>query len=140
MISWWDIRKVLIFDDLVDSGLTMKEAIGYFLPIQDIRTAVLFQKQTTRFLPTYTYKKVGKERIKFIYEDLFLVCNNLIMYLLWEPIFYSLQWEWRNTWNPSIFIRFYGCDRLCKFCDSLYSVNEPKEYYQENIRRDDRRY
>lgn len=46
--------------------------------------------------------------------------------LLAEPIFLSLQWEWPNTWKPSIFIRFYGCNLCCKRCDSLYAVNNPE--------------
>lgn len=46
--------------------------------------------------------------------------------ILAEPIFLSLQWEWPNTWKPSIFIRFYGCNLCCKRCDSLYAVNSPE--------------
>ena len=46
--------------------------------------------------------------------------------ILAEPIFLSLQWEWPNTWKPSIFIRFYGCNLCCKRCDSLYAVNNPE--------------
>ena len=46
--------------------------------------------------------------------------------LLAEPIFLSLQWEWPNTWKPSIFVRFYGCNLCCKWCDSLYAVNNPE--------------
>lgn len=43
-----------------------------------------------------------------------------------EPIFLSLQGEWPNTWLPSIFIRFYGCNLCCNRCDSLYAVNNPE--------------
>lgn len=43
-----------------------------------------------------------------------------------EPIFKSLQWEWPNTWKPSIFIRFFWCNLCCKWCDSLYAVNQPE--------------
>ena len=46
------------------------------------------------------------------------------MYLA-EPIFLSFQWEWPNTWKPSIFVRFYGCNLNCKWCDSKYAVNKP---------------
>ena len=46
--------------------------------------------------------------------------------ILAEPIFLSLQWEWPNTWKPSIFVRFYGCNLCCKWCDSLYAVNNPE--------------
>lgn len=46
--------------------------------------------------------------------------------ILAEPIFLSLQWEWPHTWMPSIFVRFYGCNLCCKWCDSLYAVNKPE--------------
>ena len=46
--------------------------------------------------------------------------------ILAEPIFLSLQWEWPNTWKPSIFVRFYWCNLCCKWCDSLYAVNKPE--------------
>lgn len=42
-----------------------------------------------------------------------------------EPIFLSFQWEWPHTWMPSIFVRFYGCNLSCKWCDSKYAVNKP---------------
>jgi len=38
-----------------------------------------------------------------------------------SEIFYSLQWEWRNVWKSSIFIRFWWCNLKCDFCDSKYS-------------------
>ena len=43
-----------------------------------------------------------------------------------EPIFLSIQWEWPNTWKPSIFVRFFWCNLCCKWCDSLYAVNNPE--------------
>lgn len=46
--------------------------------------------------------------------------------ILAEPLFLSLQWEWPNTWKPSIFVRFYWCNLCCKWCDSLYAVNNPE--------------
>lgn len=42
-----------------------------------------------------------------------------------EDIFLSIQWEWPNTGKPSIFVRFFGCNLCCKWCDSLYAVNQP---------------
>lgn len=38
-----------------------------------------------------------------------------------SEIFFSLQWEWRNVWKPSIFVRFWGCNLKCTWCDSKYS-------------------
>jgi len=38
-----------------------------------------------------------------------------------SEIFQSIQWEWRNTWKPSIFIRFRWCNLKCTWCDSKYS-------------------
>ena len=46
--------------------------------------------------------------------------------ILAEPVFLSIQWEWTNTWKPSIFVRFYWCNLCCKWCDSLYAVNNPE--------------
>lgn len=53
--------------------------------------------------------------------------------ILAEPIFKSLQWEWPNTWLPSIFIRFYGCNLCCKWCDSLYAVNNPESVIKMTV-------
>lgn len=38
-----------------------------------------------------------------------------------SEIFYSIQGEWRNTWKPSVFVRFWGCNAHCTYCDSKYS-------------------
>jgi len=38
-----------------------------------------------------------------------------------SELFESIQWEWRNTWKPSIFIRFWWCNLKCIWCDSKYS-------------------
>lgn len=53
--------------------------------------------------------------------------------ILAEPIFLSLQWEWPNTWKPSIFVRFYGCNLCCKWCDSLYAVNNPESIVNTTV-------
>ena len=47
-------------------------------------------------------------------------------FILAEPIFVSCQGEWLLTGKPSIFIRFFGCNLDCNFCDSLYSVHYEK--------------
>lgn len=39
-----------------------------------------------------------------------------------SEIFYSLQGEWRNTGKPSIFVRFWGCNLRCGYCDTPYAV------------------
>lgn len=38
-----------------------------------------------------------------------------------SEIFYSIQWEGRNVWVPSIFVRFWWCNLACWYCDSKYS-------------------
>ena len=53
--------------------------------------------------------------------------------ILAEPIFLSLQWEWPNTWKPSIFVRFYWCNLCCKWCDSLYAVNNPESIIKKSV-------
>ena len=44
-----------------------------------------------------------------------------------SEIFESIQWEWRNTWKPSIFIRFWWCNFACTWCDSKYSWDNKVE-------------
>ena len=62
--------KILIFDDLVDSWETMKAAIDYFIYAwPKIKTAVLFHKLTSTYMPDYIYKKVGNMWLNFVYED-----------------------------------------------------------------------
>lgn len=46
--------------------------------------------------------------------------------ILAEKPFLSIQWEWPYVWTPAIFIRFYGCNLNCKWCDSKYAVNNPE--------------
>ena len=52
------------------------------------------------------------------------------MKILISEIFQSIQWEWRNTWKPSIFVRFWWCNLHCEWCDTKYSrdskVEKPK--------------
>ena len=53
--------------------------------------------------------------------------------ILAEPIFLSLQGEWPHTWMPSIFVRFYWCNLCCKWCDSLYAVNNPESIINTTV-------
>jgi len=52
------------------------------------------------------------------------------MPIILSEVFYSFQWEGRNTGQPAIFLRFFGCNLACTWCDSLYSRegNKKKEY------------
>ena len=55
-----------------------------------------------------------------------------------SEIFKSIQWEGRNTWKPSIFVRFRWCNLQCKWCDSKYSrhkdyINEIEKYTLEQV-------
>jgi len=44
-----------------------------------------------------------------------------------SEIFESIQWEWRNTWKPSVFVRLWGCNLKCTWCDSKYSWDSTVE-------------
>ena len=44
--------------------------------------------------------------------------------ILAEEPFLSIQWEWENVWTPSVFVRFFGCNLKCKWCDSRYAVDK----------------
>jgi 7-carboxy-7-deazaguanine synthase len=46
-----------------------------------------------------------------------------------SEMFLSLQGEWRSTWIPVIFVRFWGCNLKCKWCDSKYAWD--KKYIKE---------
>lgn len=53
--------------------------------------------------------------------------------ILAEPIFLSIQWEWITTWQPSIFVRFFGCNLHCEWCDSKYAVNKQESIVNIDI-------
>jgi 7-carboxy-7-deazaguanine synthase len=48
------------------------------------------------------------------------------MHLLVSEIFSSLQGESKFAGFPTTFVRLYGCNMLCTFCDSMYAVNGKK--------------
>ncbi len=55
-------RKVLVVDDVSDSGLTLQftmQALSLYMP-SDIKTAVLYIKPWTRFVPDYYAEQVDK--------------------------------------------------------------------------------
>lgn len=66
--------------------------------------------------------------------------NNMPIIL--SEIFYSFQWEGRNTGKPAIFIRFFGCNLTCKWCDSIYSRegNQKKEYTLDTLKKKIKQY
>lgn len=43
-----------------------------------------------------------------------------------SEIFSSIQGEGRFTGFPTTFIRFYGCNMLCTYCDTMYAVRGGK--------------
>lgn len=47
-------------------------------------------------------------------------------------IFYSIQGEFPNFGQPSIFIRFGGCNLSCSFCDTKYA-NTPEGYSSKTV-------
>lgn len=54
-----------------------------------------------------------------------------------EIFWFTIQWEWRNTWKPSTFVRFWWCCKICHYCDTKYSwditVDKPNMMSLEEI-------
>lgn len=40
-----------------------------------------------------------------------------------SEIFYSIQGEGVNIGKPTLFVRFFGCNLRCSWCDSMYAVD-----------------
>lgn len=51
-------------------------------------------------------------------------------------IFSTLQGEAKYAGYPSTFVRLYGCNMLCKYCDTLYAVtgNKSKFSHRKSIK------
>ncbi len=68
-------KRCLLIDDLVDSGRTLKESVRFLKnkygnAIEELLTAVIFQKSCSKFQPDFVLEKIGKVWVKFFYEDL----------------------------------------------------------------------
>ena len=50
-----------------------------------------------------------------------------------NEIFYSLQGEGTYNGEPAIFIRTFGCNLHCDFCDSKYALTECRNMTIEEI-------
>lgn len=51
------------------------------------------------------------------------------MSLFVNEVFSTLQGEAKYSGFPATFIRLYGCNMLCNYCDTLYAVNgNPKKF------------
>lgn len=48
-------------------------------------------------------------------------------------IFYSVQGEATNTGIPSIFVRLYGCNLECPFCDDLLHTDKYTPYTYDDV-------
>ena len=44
------------------------------------------------------------------------------MKIMISEIFYSLQGEGIQIGIPTVFVRLFGCDLRCSWCDSMYAV------------------
>jgi hypoxanthine phosphoribosyltransferase len=75
-------KKVLIIDELVETGDTLRcavDSIREALPA-DIKTMVVFRKDCTQYEPDYYIQSVGSEWIHFKYDEVEL--NDIISYIV----------------------------------------------------------
>lgn len=59
-------KKILLLDDLVDSGITMGKVVSHLekeLELEKIHTATIWKKKTSVFTPNYFAKEVDDEWI-----------------------------------------------------------------------------
>lgn len=49
-----------------------------------------------------------------------------------SEIFLSIEGEGKRVGTPCVFIRLYGCNLRCSYCDSLYAI-EGKDYQELSI-------
>jgi len=61
-----------------------------------------------------------------------------------SEIFETIQGEWRNTWKPSVFVRFWWCNLSCVWCDTKYAwdaeIKIAQKMYLEDIIKEIRKY
>lgn len=48
-------------------------------------------------------------------------------------VFKSIEGEGKRTGLPTTFIRLFGCNLRCKYCDTKYSYNNEASYYVRSI-------
>lgn len=54
--------RILLVDDLVDTGRTLKATKKYLLRFGEVRTAVVFRKLCSKFVPDYFVKWMPEDR------------------------------------------------------------------------------
>lgn len=65
-------RKILIVDEICDSGLTMSNFFhrqNSFIHSRNIIKASLFIRKSTKFKPDYYIEEINKEWLKFFWEE-----------------------------------------------------------------------
>jgi len=77
LAQWRQYKTILIVDDIADSGKSLNWVVSFLrdhLPEADIRTAVLFYKQSSMIMPDY-YAAETADWIVFPWENQFPVCG-----------------------------------------------------------------
>ena len=50
-----------------------------------------------------------------------------------NEIFYSIQGEGQKTGYPCVFLRLFGCNMRCKWCDTKYALEPSKDFKKMKI-------
>ena len=61
-------KRVLIVDDLVDTGATLKKALEYCSEAKTIKTFTVHYKKRSKIQPDYFFKIINSEWINYDYE------------------------------------------------------------------------
>ena len=61
-------KRVLIVDDLVDTGATLKKALEYCSEAKTIKTFTVYYKERSKIQPDYFFKTINNEWINYDYE------------------------------------------------------------------------